>query len=303
LSMSLSSDTFLYRYENKNIEYDFDSEVKSIIQKTGPIRRRKLINSLIGKHNEERGYSKKSINRKIDKMVDLGILKIVKPENFAKFGIKETDGRATYLILKQTSDIKKHLDDIFNILEKGNIDDKHSVIAEIIGYENVYVLDPIQLDIIVKNLDEEDVELVYNNLIILYNHVIKKKIKPANEDEYLNVLKRLLDRCPLSPDSRKSLRGYIIALLGWSDDKAVVDQLIKDSMELDDLSSVKKEYENQYTSNVIENHRTELFNHELKLKKEGKTKNAEVIQKIKHQARKNLGIVPQEPELPGVDNR
>ncbi|WP_135609407.1 hypothetical protein [Methanococcoides sp. AM1] len=299
--MSLSSDSFLYRYDNESIKYDFDSEVKSIIQKTGPIRRRKLIDYLTEKHKQERGYSEKSINRKIDKMADLGILKIVKPENFAKFGIKETDARATYLILKQTSDIKKHLDDIFKILEKGTIDDKHSVVAEIFSYEHVYVLDPIQLNIIAKNLDEKDEELVYRILIILYNHVIKKRIKPANEDEYLSVLKHLLGRYPLSPNRRKSLRGYIIALLGWSNDKDVVDQLIKDSIELEDLSTVEDEYETPFTSNVIENHRTELFNHELKLKKEGKTKNAEVIQKIKHRARKNLGIVSQEPDFPGVD--
>lgn len=292
MSMNLSSDMHKFDHEKISNGYDFDSEVGLIIQKNGPIRRRNLIESLMKKHKKERGYSKKSIERKIDKMADIGILKIVKPENFAKFGIKETDSRATYLILKQTSEIKKHLDDIFKFFEEGNIEDKYSVIAEIFSYEHVYVLDTLQLDIIAENLDVEDVELNYKSLILLYKHVIEKEIKPANEDKYLSALKRLLARYPLPPQKRPTLRGYILALLGHSNDKIVVDQLITDSVEIEDISSVEDEYETLFTANVIENHRTELFKQVLKLKKEGKAKNADVIERIKHRARKHLGIVP-----------
>lgn len=57
------------------------------------------------------------------------------------------------------------------------------------------------------------------------------------------------------------------------------------------ISLIKDEYEKRYTAKVIENHRTVLFNLQIELRKEEKSKNAKVLSQIRYHAKKNLGLV------------
>ncbi|WP_407356410.1 hypothetical protein [Methanolobus sp. WCC5] len=254
-------------------------------------------------NEKKRGYSKITLNHKIDKMAKRGIITIIKYEDLFKYGIEETDKRASYISLKQTAGIRLHVDEIFKLFEEGDIADKNLVISEIFSYEDAYVLDPLQLDVLAKNLGEDDLNLTFNILILLYRHVIEKGIRPNKEKAYLDSLKSLLEKYPISPKKKPSFRGYVFALLGVYNDKSIVEQLIMDAENMEDLSSVEEDYDKIFTARVIENHRTELFEVERNLIKQGKIESANTLRGIKNTARARLRIIPPDDsiKIPGVD--
>ncbi len=103
---------YIIGIDMKKKEYDFDTEIKNYLTQKGYARRRQLIEDLMKAHKNERGYSLKSINRKIDNLINQGIIISLKYSDFGKLGIEDADKRASYLTLKNISKIKEHMDKI-----------------------------------------------------------------------------------------------------------------------------------------------------------------------------------------------
>ena len=266
-------------------EVEFNVNVENYLHKKGPVRRETLINYLI----EANGYSRSSVERKLTNLKKQGVIVVLNTkEEFDKFGIKEEDKRSAYITTKDSFERKRHIDKVFEYLENGDDIDIESALAEIKRYEKLYVMDSKQLDNLVTILgDTANVKIVDNILSIIYKHVIIKEIVPSDEENLLQVLQNLLYKFPEGHPNHSMLRRHILRLLGYYEDRAVIEKLIKDT-ENGQLSQFKNDYLTNFTSKVIEEGRIELFELEIKLRKTGDKNTAETLNKIRNYAIENL---------------
>lgn len=298
LTMNLTSKLDNNDNENQINDINIDNEIENYISKNGFVRRIQLVKDLMNNHHNERGYSRRTIDRKIDKMIELEIiLKIESDQELKKYGIQKKDGRAKYLTLKRSTEIKEHLDKVFELFISGDETDQKIALREIENYQENYVLDGLQLVSLVQKLNSENDELINRLLRILNDHITKKQIKPSDEDQFRTALKSLLKRCPKFDKSFPNLRYRIISLLGFYNDDTIVEQLIVDANgNEDDFNLVQNAYWDKFCANVIENHREELFELERKFEREGKEELSRLISPIRYQARLNLGMITPKKE-------
>lgn len=284
LSMNLNTNSLYYDINNIKNEVDFDTNVIEYLNAIGYVRRGRLVNYLMETHPNERGYSKKSIDRKLANMTKTGILTSLKYDELQKYGIKETDKRASYPIPKKTLKMKEDLDKTFSYLNSADVTTKKLILEEISRYERKYVLDPYQLDILAKHLDTESDELVDSLLEILFRYITEKDIEPSNTDTFLERLRSTLKHYKVSPDEYPMLRRHITWLLGYYKDNFVIEQLKMDAETLEDLFSVKCDYCDPLIAPFIAEHSLELFNFQMELKQKGKEEASEIISQIKDEA-------------------
>ncbi|WP_342305547.1 hypothetical protein [Methanolobus sp. ZRKC5] len=273
---------------------DLAEELKEYLSSYGIVKREDIINAY------ESHRSKRTIIRRLDELKDAGFIDILKAGQVEKYGIEAPNKKFKYVVLKQSLELIKHIDSVLELFDSGDDEDKLTALAEIDSYKNVYSLYPSQLDVLVRNLDEDNIELTYYILVILSYNIIDKWNQPRDVPALLDKLRILLAKISSLPQKHSALRGHVIALLGIYEDGAVIDQLTEDARTMDDLSNVKDEYDKRYTAKVIESHRTVLFDLEIELRKDGKNTNAKVLSQIRYQAKKNLGLV-ESGEIPGVD--
>lgn len=282
--VNMISNTFIHDIDNIKNDVDFDSEVESYIDKKGFVRRRQLIDHLIESHKEEKKYSRPSVERKLAILIKTGALVIVKHPELEKYGIKETDRRASYLISKNTLKMKKNLDKTFRYLDSADPATKKLILEEISRYETKYVLDPYHLDIFVDHMDAKDDELVNSLLVILFRYIDKKDIKPSHNEKFVEKLKSILKHYKVSPNEYPLLRRHITWLLGYYRDRFVIDQLKIDAETFEDPSSVINDYCDQLIAPFIDEHSLELFNFQIELILKGKERASEFISQIKDEA-------------------
>jgi len=269
---------------------DFDTEVIDILSKKGFVRRAQLIQTLKSKHRRDSGYSEKSINRKLDSMVKRGIVSKLKGDALKQAGINIDDGRASYFTLKKSDDIRRHIDSVIDNISSDNTIKQKMALKELERYEKHCLLNPSQLDILISLLGTEDIDFIGNILRLIYTYVDKKDIEPYNKAEAVKMLRTLLNRYPKPlPHNHKNLRTHLIFLLGHYNDYAVVERLKMDAEELDNLQEMH-DYESNYTANVIEEHREELYKFEEKLRLEGKEESAQFIAQTRVTAMIHLGM-------------
>jgi len=282
--MSLISNIESNDVNNIEDEVDFDTEVLEYLNATGYVRRGRLVNYLMKTHPDKRGYSKKSIDRKLAVMTKTGILASLKYAELQKYGIKETDKRASYPIPKKTLKMKEDLDKTFSYLDSADITTKKLILEEISRYEIKYVLDPYQLDILAEHLDTESDEIVDSLLKILFRYIDEKGIKPSNKDRFLEILRSTLQVYNVSPNEYPILRRHITWLLGYYRDSFVIEQLKMDAESLEDPSSVVCDYCDPLIAPFIEEHSLDLFNFQMELNLKGKERASEFISQIKDEA-------------------
>jgi hypothetical protein len=276
-------------------------ELKEYVSSYGIVKKEDIINKYEKAHS--RGYSKETIGRRLDDLVSAGIIEKLSAKQVKKYGINATDNREKYFMLKGNTEIKKHIDTVFELFEGGDCEDKLAALGEMDTYKNYYILEPLQLDILVKNLSEKDIELSYQLIVVIYHYIVDKNIQPSDINLLLTKLRLLLKNIPPLSQQRPVLRGNIIALLCMYDDEAVVEQLIEDAKTMENFADVKDEYDKLYAASLIEKNRTRLFNLEIELRKKGKHKNAKVLSQIRHQARKGIDIAVLDGNVntPGAD--
>lgn len=188
-----------------------DQELNICFSKRDIINRKKFINYLEKKRLDEngknkRGYKRDNINQRLNKLIRDGIVKSIKSSDFERYGIQETDNRVAYLILKEKYDIyqrafniSNNLDTIFKDIENNDIKNKIDALKEIEDYKKVYLMKPEQLDVLVKELTEENNDLIDLILKIISYNIFDKKIEPDNKNKLLKQLRSLLKRYPENP--------------------------------------------------------------------------------------------------------
>lgn len=272
-------------------EDNFDTEVLNYLDSIGYIRRRQLVRDLMSVHQDERGYSQKSIDRKLGNLVKTGqVLILKKPEELERYGIDREDGKASYFVSKRTSEIKEYLDNIIELLKSDDEVEKKEALVEIENFKDVYVLDPVQLDLLVQSLDTSNKKLIDQIIRILYSYIDKKRKEPLNRDAFIMHLKNLVKKYPERIDNNDNLRTDLIYLLGYYNDNLVIEQLVQDVNTLGNPYSVRHDYESKYTATIIESNRQLLFDLITSLRREGKEEAANFLSNIRHQARSHLGL-------------
>ncbi len=275
---------------------DFETEVKRYLTQKGYVRRKQLIEDLMKRHKNELGYSLKSINRKLDNLINLETIIRLESSDLGKLGIEDTDGRASYLTLKDVSKIKGHMDKILDRLGSEEPIKQKMALKEIARYEQTYVLTPVQLDIVIaqfdKNIEEGtiDEELADKLLLLLDRYILKKDIEPTNKVKTIDLLVKLLKKYPVPVSTHVNLRTHIIYLLGHYGHKAVIERFMEDARALQDPFSVENVYNTEYTANLIEEHREELYRLEEELAIEGKENASQFVSNIRTEALINLGL-------------
>lgn len=250
-----------------------------------------------GKEDVELGYSKPTIKRHLKKMIDSGLILKLEGDNISKYGFPNVDGRGKYFVLPETLKYKRHFDEVLSYLESKDdedVEDDEDVkmaLKEMELFEQEYTFDSKQLDSLVKKLTSSDISLVNTLLRTIYIYVTEKGVKPHDENNFLKILRTLLNKYPEKVRDYPNLRTRIVFLLGYYDDESVIKQLKKDAENLDDPDSIKEDYFSEYTSKVIESHRTDLFNFERKMRKKGNTAAAQLIAEVRYQAMDNLGLI------------
>ncbi|ETA69399.1 hypothetical protein MettiDRAFT_2898 [Methanolobus tindarius DSM 2278] len=263
---------------------DFKTDIINYLSGYRVVKKGEIIKEFLSRY--PRGYSKRTIERRLKDFEKDGIIEIIDAKQVKKYGVNESDHRVKYIILKEHAEIKKHIDSVFEFFDCGDSEDKMAALAEMKTYNDCYVLNALQLDILAKNLTENDIELSSQIFLTIFNHIFYKKIQPSDTNAFIKKLRLILKSIPSQPHT--ALRKNIILLLSMYNDKTVVEQLIKDATSMDNISDVKEIYDIVYAARIIEESRTELFNLERELKKKGKEKNAEIISQIRQQAKRNI---------------
>ncbi|AKB78737.1 Protein export cytoplasm protein SecA ATPase RNA helicase [Methanosarcina horonobensis HB-1 = JCM 15518] len=263
--------------EDKKFNEDTNAENNGIVKEDSKKSESKEIDFKV---NEENKKGKRTIQRRIQKLKKDGIIAALTEKQLKKYGIKITDGqkkdgRAKYLVLKETIERDGELDKIIDSHIKGDDLDKKMILREINRCKR-YILLPNQLDALASKLDTEDAELVEGFLRILHEYITKKEIKPQNKEDLVEKLKKVLERYPEGHKKHTMIRTYAIRLLGDYDDNAVIEQLIKDC-EVGNLSEFKNDYFDWTTAKVIKKSKIKLFNLENSLRREGDTETADIL--------------------------
>lgn len=255
------------------------------------------------KTNEESKRSRRTIIRTLDKLKEEGKIETPTKEQLAKYGIvkpdgkKKIDGRLKFLVLKESFDRASDLDEMIELLNKGDDIDTKMVLYELKRYDKRYFLYPSQLDKLVLKLDSKDDETIDNLLNILYNYIINKGTKPSDKDVFLKNLRSVLDRYQLGHIKYTMLRRHVIWLLGiYGDDKTIFRQLIRD-LKAGKLSDFKNDYLVKFTANVIEKRWKHIFKLERTLRKKGDIETADILREIRDKAEENA-YKPIEPDEP-----
>jgi hypothetical protein len=281
----------------KHNENDFETEVKLYLMQKGRAKKPQLIEDLMKKHKNELGYSLKSIIRKLDNMRSQGIIKRIDYDNFEKYGIKDTDKRACYYILKSIYEIEEHIDNVLERLSSEEPMKQKMVLKEIARYRQMYFLNSEQLDLVVaqfckgikKGIIDDD--LTGKLLFLLYSYILKKNIEPDNKTKTIDLLLNLLDKYPIPSSTNVNLRTHIIYLLGHYGHESVIEQLKKDARIQQDFSSIEVIYNSRDTAGLIEEHRDELYKLEEELTIEGKKQASQFVSNIRTDALINLGFL------------
>lgn len=273
---------------------DIDTLIDTYLQEHGFVRTDTLVNHIC-RNND---ISKPTVRRHIKTHIDSGKIVRLGAKEIDQYGIKITDSRAIYLTLKQSMDIKVHLDKRLEELKNGTDVDSRDALAELEYYEKFYIMTPKQLDILVDCLDTQNDKLRDSLIRMIKRYVIDKQIAPHNEDKLHNMLKILLKK--IKPTNKANMRTYIIFLLGLFNDPIIIDQLKEDVLVISDSDILKIDYSSIYTAQIIEDSRTELYEYTKELMRLGKENEAQSIKQIRYDAKKLLGMLP-DFEIKGVD--
>jgi hypothetical protein len=243
-----------------------ETKIKKILTYHSPIRTTKLIEILKEQHPSEIGYSNSSIYRKIERLIKDEIILEISPVYYPNYGIRESDKRAQYLVLKDADERRQHIDNILNLLETGDQADAISVFNELDRYIDRYPLNPTQLDKIVPVL-YKDMDVANRAVRILRERLTRNRVAPSDKKCLLKAIKNVLTRIEEDNSEHISIEGNCLEILGIWNDPYVIVQLTKDTQNLERLKVVKNYYESVYLSKVIENERQKLFDLERMLRK------------------------------------
>jgi len=278
---------------------EFEEEVILYLNKNGKMRREQLIDALKKTHtrtNEsghesiDSGYSKPTINRKLNSMLKSGELLSLDYKELKKYGFQENDKRAKYLFAKEGFKLKGHIDRVLQLLISGDQIDKQMALKEMNRYEKLYSFDESQLDLIAQNVTSANAELTNKFLITLYEYIINRGKEIGDKESLLQALRGVLDKYSEPTGKNRVIRSTAILLLSHYKDEYIIEQLIKDATTLTNPLEVEENYDPSSIAELVINNPSRLFDTERQLMKEGKQDAAQFISNIRVKAMIHLGM-------------
>ncbi|WP_157198707.1 hypothetical protein [Methanohalophilus mahii] len=206
---------------------NIEAEIIDLLSKEEYFRRSRLIN-----HFKAKGYSKSKIERALVTLKESKKISKGKGlEDFKKYGIDETAENASYFLLKKTTVLKKHIEEVTSLLKSNDSQDRKDAISELSLYKSKYNINKVELKAIIDAFTDESnktEELDKNSIGVLVNIVsnciLADGIEPDRETRLVEWLKRLLEDYHQKYKS-ESLRRNILHLLGNYKESVVIDQL------------------------------------------------------------------------------
>jgi hypothetical protein len=263
-----------------------ENEILNYVGARPPISIHELIKYLIESHKDEngkpeRGYNSRTIYGRLKSMEKAGQIAFISKEDLRSYKITPHDGRLQYITLKNASERKKHLDDIFSRITHKRKIDPHIVFEEIERYEGKYILSPNQLDVLVSWLGGSDITVTEKALKILYDYVLDIKIKPDNSEALLEKIRTLTAPAENSSSPQYRIRRNALRILGYYNDDEVIQQLKTDLLNPNPPESLGSDYQTPAVARVIEAHRNDLFYLQDALKKKKRDDLAKILSEIR----------------------
>ena len=262
---------------------DIKNEIVAYLDENYAVRTMELIEEIKKKHTNEkglveRGFNDKSFYRKIKELKDNGEILEIESDQYNIYGIKDSDKRAIYLVLKTVDGRRKFIDRILPLLKSKNEGDLVSTLDEINRYRGKYHLNYTQLTKVVFALQSVNINIVEKTLSILFYYMENQKIIPSDTDLLRENVKIVISRFCRNDTIYSNIYHYCLYILGILKDSGVVDQLLYDASNLTRLTKVAGFYKNDFTAESIEMQREVLFEFERELRTKKSKKSAENIQ-------------------------
>lgn len=250
-------------------------------------------------YSVDTGYSEPTINRKIKEMIDAGEILTLSYDDLSKiFVVNENrDEKASYLVTKETFEltleIKEHLENnVFKYIDSLNSVEKRAALWEIESYEKRFDITNKEIKRILKVLRQEaennDNELINHFVQFIYNELITKKRVVIDKKEFISTFRKLLEKYSVFNTKTNKIREKVLVILSYLGDDIVVSKMKEDIDNLDDLSMVENAYCTFFAARIIENHRADLFELEIKLASEGRKEACGFLHKVRNRAKENL---------------
>jgi hypothetical protein len=259
---------------------DRESELVNFIRSNAPIRTDILLTSYNKSVKKEFRLGLSTLYKRLDDLEqDTVITRIKGKDELKRYGVNDSDGRATYVFIKATVESKQNFDAIILKLSSKSEVDQQLAIEWIKRYRKRYPLFQDQLDILNKNLMKMSIDLQKEVVPIIFECIIDKKIRPSNEKLLLEGLRDILTHYPKNNTEYKDLRRKVIYLLGHFDDEMVITQLISDTKD-GSISEFGAHYEEPRTAAIIQKNELKLFNLQSDMIKRNKQESAQKISEI-----------------------
>jgi hypothetical protein len=269
---------------------NIDTEIIDMLESSGMMRRRDLIKKLNELHLNIRGYTITTINRRIAQLRKRGLILPIRNDQFADYGIVDSNENAVYLVLKQADERREFVDSILPLLELNDEGDIIAALDEIDRYRGEYHLNSKQLNQVISALDSKNVKIVEKTVWIFYYYMSSLKVYPSDINLLKKNLKKVLFRFCRPDIVSPNIHQMVLILFGLLKDPIVVDQLMFDAQNLSRLTQVSGRYREPLLAAVIESQRAPLFEFERSLRKstpdksEENSKIADLISEIRSQA-------------------
>ncbi len=274
-------------------ETTVETKIVKYIEKFGkPIEWTTIVEAIV--NNKKPGHSRTVVGRKINSLVKTGELRKLSKEETLQWKIKRDHERATYYITPKISKAKEHLDSILlKVNNKTSISEIRLVLSEIFHY-SYYNLSSKQLDTLVDFLKRDNLEIINLTLILLYEHIDKRKIEPSKDKigELKAELNRILRKYPEKGTEQKNFRSYSISLLAYYKDLTILEQLKEDikncDMDTQGEDGFLNRYNQKYLLNLIYESGSELYDIQKNLIKNGKKEKSDLIQKLRDRVKERM---------------
>ena len=222
----------------KDINFS-ENEVIKILELEGFIREKDVVKK-ISPDSSKTSPSEITVKRAIKNLVERGDVIKIKPSNFKDYGIKDKDGRATYLALKNYQRKRKIISKVLKSLESMS-DPIEMEIALKELYDNQRVqLSSSDLNQIVKLVTSSDLKYTKKDVLllnILFDHINKGifpnfELIPSLEEKLFKNYEALIKK---ESAEEKEFLYLVIKILGLLCSDKVLD-IIEDLIKKDMLS-------------------------------------------------------------------
>lgn len=270
-------------------DLDIDTKIENIVKQTEQkqIRIKDLVMKLDPEYNPQINQVPRTITRAIARLVKRKkILRVNNKKELESYGIKEKDGRATYLLLPSRKSTRDILNYDFELLQSKEQSPSDRKLALIDIEQNKTPLTSEQIDILSNKITLKNIDDDYRIIRILYFQVFYDRAKPNNKTEFIKNMNSVLNKYRTSKQGDGlQIRAEVLGILSKFNDKSIITEIKKYVEETEYIDLTTSEFSGHNMAEVIYENSKELFEFQRKLMKENQENKAKFIQSIRDRAR------------------